>query len=193
MKMLSILLSLCALAAGAAEFAGSALAQGARSAPVAVGETAPAFDLLDQTGRSVRFAPGSDTTPTVLVFYRGSWCPFCVRQLSELRSLLQPGEKVRLLAISIDPADASAKVAKKLASDGKGSFDLTLLSDPGHKVIDAYGVRNRQHDGEEFAGIPHPAVYVVDGAGVVRWMSIDEDYKKRPSNEEIRKALEALR
>jgi peroxiredoxin len=184
-------LTLTALAASAAN-ALPASAPAERATPVGVGETAPGFTLVDHEGKTVQFSPGSEPTPTVLVFYRGSWCPFCVKQLSELRSLLDGGDDVRVLAISIDDPDSSAKLAKKLGGDGKGSVAYRLLSDPGHKTIDAYGIRNKQHDGQEGEGIPHPSVFVVDTKGVVRWSRVEEDYKQRPTNAEIRAALGAL-
>jgi len=31
------------------------------------------------------------------------------------------------------------------------------LSDPGHKIIDAYGLHDPAYDGKRFDGIPHPA------------------------------------
>jgi hypothetical protein len=36
-------------------------------------------------------------------------------------------------------------------------------------------------------------VYVVDGTGTVRWSRVEEDYKLRPTNAEIRSALAAIR
>jgi peroxiredoxin len=42
-------------------------------------------------------------------------------------------------------------------------------------------------------GIPHPAVYVIDKSGKVIWAKIESNYKERPTNEEIRKALDALK
>lgn len=39
--------------------------------PVAVGQSAPAFTLPDETGKQV--SPPSGSTPLVLVFYRGDW------------------------------------------------------------------------------------------------------------------------
>jgi hypothetical protein len=43
------------------------------------------------------------------------------------------------------------------------------------------------------AGIPYPAVYLIDRSGKVAWARIDKDYRQRPPNEEIRAAIDALR
>jgi peroxiredoxin len=112
--------------------------------------------------------------------------------LAELRSLLTKDDNALLYVISIDPPARSKDVAARIAQDGKGELNFPLLSDPKHKTIDAFGIRNPQFDGQEFAGVPHPAVYVLDKNGKIAWAKIDEDYRKRPSNADIRAALEPL-
>ena len=60
-------------------------------------------------------------------------------------------------------------------------------------MIDAYGLRDPAYEGQKVYGIPHPAVYVIDKQGKVSWARIESDYKQRPTNEEIRAALESLK
>ena len=45
----------------------------ARTTPVKVQEQAPDFTLEDQSNWKVTLSSGFGKTPTVLVFYRGSW------------------------------------------------------------------------------------------------------------------------
>jgi len=106
---------------------------------------------------------------------------------------LQKDENVRLLAISVDPPEVSKELAAKLATDGKGEISFSLLSDPDHKTIDAYRLKDPAYDGEKFAGIPHPAVYVIDKKGIVAWARVESNYRERPTNDEIRAALNALK
>src|SRR5258706_2886589 len=73
-----------------------------RMEPVSVGEEAPDFTLEDMQGNHVALAAAKGKAPTVLVFYRGYWCPFCAHQLAELRSPLKANESGRLLAIPVD-------------------------------------------------------------------------------------------
>ena len=113
--------------------------------------------------------------------------------MAGLRTFLKHGENVKLFAISVDPPDVSKNFADKVASDGKGALSFPILSDPGHKVIDAYGLRDPAYEGQKVYGIPHPAVYVIDTLGKVAWARIESDYKQRPTNEEIRAALESLK
>lgn len=87
----------------------------------------------------------------------------------------------------------SKDFAAKLGSDGKGAFTFPILSDPDHKIIDAYGLPDPAYEGQKFAGIPHPAVYMIDKTGKVAWVKVESNYRNRPTNEEIRRALDALK
>jgi peroxiredoxin len=93
-------------------------------------------------------------------------------------------EKIQILAVSTDTREESKKFGEMLRKRFEGEFDFPLLTDKDHKVIDRYGVFNP--DGR---GWPHPSTYVIDPKGIVRWKEIDVDYKKRPSNEQIRREL----
>ena len=106
---------------------------------------------------------------------------------------MKKNEDVKLFAISVDPSDVSKTFAEKIASDGKGAVVFPLLSDTEHKIIDAYGLRDPAYQGTKYYGIPHPAVYVIDKQGKVVWAKIESDYKQRPTNEEIRAALDSLK
>jgi peroxiredoxin len=113
--------------------------------------------------------------------------------LAELRSLLKPNEAAGLYAISVDPAAESRQLAEKIARDGRGEIAFPLLSDPGGLTVDAYGLRDPAYAGKETDGIPRPAVYVIGKTGRVAWAKIESDYKKRPTNSEMRAALDALK
>ncbi len=97
-----------------------------------------------------------------------------------------------MVAISVDTPAQSSEFAEKIAADGKGKISYQILSDPGHQVIDAYGIRDPDYNGQKFEGIPRPTIYVIDKSGRVAWMKVELDYKERPTNEEIRAALNAL-
>lgn len=106
---------------------------------------------------------------------------------------MKKDENVKLYAISIDPPEVSKDFAKKIASDGKGELNFPILSDPGSKVIDAYGLRDPAYEAQKIYGIPHPAVYVIDKDGKVMWVKIESNYRERPTNQEVRMALDALK
>jgi len=90
---------------------------------------------------------------------------------------------VELIALSIDSREFLQKMVDQISADGVPAT-FTFLSDPGHKVIDRYGLLNPNGQ-----GWPHPTTYIIDRSGVVRWKVIDVDYNIRPSNQTIREAL----
>lgn len=104
----------------------------------------------------------------------------------------KPSESLNVLAISVDSPGQSREFAEKIAADGKGKIDYRILSDPGHRVIDAYGIRDPDYNGQKFEGIARPTVYVINKDGRVTWMKVELNYKERPTNSDIRAALDAV-
>jgi peroxiredoxin len=154
---------------------------------VKVGDKAPDFTLENMDGQKLTLSDVYSKRNVVLVFYRGQWWPYCTTQLGELKGLLTPEEKnqVQILAVSVDSHDDSKKFVQKLKERFTGDLDFPLLEDKDRKVINRYGIFNPNSK-----GWPHPATYVLDKQGIVRWRFIETDYKKRPTNAQI---LEALR
>lgn len=113
--------------------------------------------------------------------------------MAELRSLAKREGQLRLYAISVDSPAESKQFAEKISADGKGEVSYPMLSDPGHRVIDAYGIRDPDYNGQKFEGLPHPAVYLIDKDGRVAWTKIEADYKERPNTDEVEAALKDLR
>jgi peroxiredoxin len=191
-KSFMILQSLVAIAFALSITSTAAFAQlgpkdGANLAPtdlerVKVGQPAPDFTLENIDGKHVSLSEFRGKKNVVLVFYRGQWWPYCTQQLGELKDLLttQEKEKVQILTVSIDSHDDSKKFIQKLQDKFPGNYDFPFLEDKNHKVIDRYGILNP--DGK---GWPHPATYVVDTQGIVRWKFVEVNYRKRPSNEQI--------
>ena len=53
--------------------------------PLAVGKPVPSFIAQREDGSNYAFDGARLKQPTVLIFYRGGWCPYCNSNLSELR------------------------------------------------------------------------------------------------------------
>jgi len=116
-----------------------------------------------------------------------------VTQLVELQRLLnRPGVDAQVLAVSVDTHEQSRDLLEDLhartpAAENTASTALPLLEDQGHRVIDRYGILNPQS-----RGWPHPATYVIDTTGMVRWRFVETDYRVRPTNDDIVGALKSL-
>jgi len=100
----------------------------------------------------------------------------------------QAENNTQILAVSIDGHEDSKKLVAMLRERFKGPYEFPLLEDKNHRVINRYGILNP--DGR---GWPHPATYIIDRRGVVRWKFIEVDYTKRPSNEQIRRKLAKIK
>lgn len=101
-----------------------------------LGDQAPDFALMDQNGATVRLADLLATGPVVLLFSRGGWCPFCTLQLRAWQDALPRLHDAggSLLAIFPQQIEACGRTAER------DLLAYPVLSDPGGKVADSYGV-----------------------------------------------------
>jgi peroxiredoxin len=106
----------------------------------------------------------------------------------ELKALLTEDQEndAQLIALSVDNPEDLQRMVNSVSEDGQPPR-FPFLTDPGHRVIDRYGLFNP--DDPRGRQITHPATYVIDKDGVVRWKHVEVDYTVRPSNEDILKAL----
>ncbi len=154
-----------------------------------VGDRAAAFTLKNSTGADVALGDLLTRGPVALVFYRSAdWCPFCKKQLQDLEQNRSDIEAagVQLIGVSYDAPATSAAAATKLG------LTFPLLSDTGSKIIDAYGIRNMEAKGRA-EGVPHPVVFIVDRAGVIRAKLMRDGYRERPESAEIIAAAKGLK
>jgi peroxiredoxin len=88
------------------------------------------------------------------------------------------------LAVSYDKADALAKYKTKTKTP------FPLLSDEGSKVIETYDIKNNW---EPFhRGVPHPATYIIDKQGIVRFAEVRQNYFFRTKLKTIFEELKKL-
>lgn len=90
---------------------------------------------------------------------------------------------VRVVAVSIDRPEQNARLQRRL---GAG---YEFLSDEKGVLLDALDIRHRQWPGLESAV---PTQYLVDEAGVVRWIYRAETWRVRPHPHEALRAIEDL-
>lgn len=68
-----------------------------------------------------------------------------------------------------------------------------LLSDPGSRRIDAFGLRDPQHKRGSLAyGLPQPAIFIVSRDGVIPAKLTEEGYKTRPRLEAMLASIDRL-
>lgn len=156
----------------------------------AVGTRIPNLSVTTSGGDAATLRDLAGPKGAVLVFYRSArWCPYCQAQLMSLRAapeaLAQRGYK--LAAISYDAPDVLARFA------AQRDINYPLLSDPGSRTIDAFGLRDPQYKPGSFAyGVPQPAIFIVSRDGVVRAKLAEEGYKTRPPLEAVLSSIDRL-
>jgi peroxiredoxin len=96
----------------------AAVAEKAESAvSLAVGAIAPGVMLKAMGGVDFDLGAAMATKPTVLIFYRGGWCPYCNTQLAELQKYQDQFVALgyQILAITPDAPEAMPATAEKNA------------------------------------------------------------------------------
>jgi len=170
-----------------------------------VGDKAPNFEGLNQAGETVNLEALLQEGPVVLTFYRGEWCPYCNKYLSELdENYLKIKEQgANLVAISPE----LPKYIEKMADEMEHSYNIISGGTPimqqynldfqlEKKTINKYklfGINLSKSNGNDDNTLPVPATYVIDKNGVIVYKHFDENYKVRADVEEIFSALEGLK
>jgi thioredoxin-dependent peroxiredoxin len=113
------------------------------------GDKAPDFTLNDATGKDVSLKDFLGKR-VVIYFYPRANTPGCTVEACEFRDLRPKFVKQDVVVLGVS-ADAPKMLAGFAA---KQKLNFTLLSDPEHKMIEAYGAwRMKKFMGRSFMGI----------------------------------------
>ena len=175
--------------------------------PLLIGQQIPDIALSDIDGKTVTLRALAAEKPIVLVFYRGGWCPYCSRQLSQLRAVEAPLLEIgyRIVAVSPDTPRHLRETADR------GELRYTLLSDEALTAARKFGLaykakpedfgskafhqawRKRQGYGasQQEDMLPVPAVYLVSKRGRVVYQYVNIDFRVRLSGEVLLTAARA--
>jgi peroxiredoxin Q/BCP len=103
---------------------------------LSVGDTAPDFALLDDTGTEVSLADlRGDGDKVIVYFYPAAMTPGCTKQACDFTDSLDHLQAQGYRVVGISP-DKPEKLAKFRERDG---LSISLLSDPDKTVLAAYG------------------------------------------------------
>jgi len=173
--------------------------------PLGAGDQVPEVDVRTLNGESIKLHEAVGNTPTVILFYRGGWCPYCNRHLAEIRDVEQQLKEMgyQILALSADSPEAiSASPAEdgsyRLLSDSSVSaaeaFGLAFrVDDETYEKYIGYGINLEEASGESHHALPVPAAFIIAPGGVIKYAYVNPDYKVRISGSElVEQAREAL-
>ncbi len=172
--------------------------------PLELNSKAPSFEGIDQNGDTISLSDLlSVNDNVVLVFYRGSWCPYCQKHLSQIQDSLQLILDKNTSVIVVSPEQP--EFVEKMI--GKTNATYAVLHDEGYKIMKAFNVdyvinnetvtkfygavksRTAKANGNNEGILPIPATYIINKDGMIKWIHFDSDYKKRSSIAEILKQL----
>ncbi len=141
--------------------------------------------------------------PLVLTFYRGGWCPYCVKQLKEISGSLAQFKHAQVIAIS---PETSMEVAQTKRKNG---LKLMLLADKSNElarmlgiafqleeaVVAEYknlGIDLTKSQGNSDHVLPLPATFVIGEDRKVAYVFVDADYRLRAPLPDVVKSVQRL-
>ena len=168
--------------------------------PILIGETLPNGNFQNVEGEYIPLKAILEEKPTILVFYRGGWCPYCNVQLSGLVEIEEDILELGYQIVAISPDDY-----KNLQSTiENNSTKYKLLSDPNGEFIQEIGIAfktssslkeyiiGKGQKGETSSVMPAPTVMIVDKKGVIKFEYINPNYKERISGDMLLSVLKTL-
>ncbi len=175
--------------------------------PLLNGLAIPDVTLYSADNKAVALRERVQQQPSVLVFYRGGWCPYCNAQLAALRTIEPELTKLGYQIIAITP-DSVSSIVNSMNDTGGEKLTYQLLSDNQFKASSAFGLAYYLDDktasiykgklgslittesGTEKVVLPVPAVYILNTDGEVVFNYVHINYKTRLESELLLKAAE---
>lgn len=169
-------------------------------------ELAPSFTLSNPLEEPVMLREELTRGPIVLIFYRGSWCPYCNIQLRAYEQRLSDIHRLGAQLIAISPQAPDHSLTQK----EKEQLSFHVLSDPDGQVAESYRtlfelpdylqhtfINVMKRDLTAFNAtdrwiLPVPATYIIDQEGIVRYASSNPDFMQRTDPQQIIDKLEEL-
>lgn len=172
--------------------------------PILVGAKIPEVTLKNTQGKAVKLNELIKAKPTVLIVYRGGWCPYCNTHLADLRKIENELNSLgfQILAVSPDQPQylnetaTKNKLGYKLLSDSGMAVAKALglafkVDEPTLTKYEEYGIDLEKVSGHSHNLLPVPAAILVNTMGEVTFTFIAPDYKIRLDNNVLLAAAKA--
>lgn len=123
-----------------------------------IGDTAPDFELEDQSGTLVTLKEALADGDLILYFYPADYSPVCTAEACAFRDNYRGASNIGTQVIGVSPQSA----ASHRRFSNSFSIPFPLLSDPRKKAIKAYGV-----DGPLGFGVRR-VTFLIDSSKIIR-------------------------
>ena len=155
-----------------------------------INEQLPSFYLTDINSKKVNSADFKGQS-TILIFFRGNWCPLCMAQIKEIAGYYQQLSDLgaKIVLISPQPEKNTQALAAKF------NVDFYFMTDINNEAAKSLGIEmtNGLPMGMEVLGYQQdtvlPTVLITDENGKIIYSDFTENYRIRPDPEEFIKVL----
>jgi peroxiredoxin len=154
--------------------------------PLLISEQIPEVDITSLDGDAVSIMDVVKEKRSILVFYRGGWCPYCNKHLSAIGEAKEEILKLgyQIIAISPDSPDELKKSVEKneLSYDLYSDSDGKLITEMGiaFQAPEKYSSLLLKYSGDKNSGLlPVPSLFVIDTDGTILFEYISPNYKNR--------------
>lgn len=150
--------------------------------PLLIGEKIPSVILQDINGKSVN-TNDILNKKTVVIVYRGGWCPYCNSQLSDMQEIEKQVIDLGYQIVAVSP-DAPKFLKETLE---KEKLNYLLYSDSEGKFAQAIGVAfkkdkpklDKYSEGKNPGFLPVPTVYILNDKREIEFLYINPKYSER--------------
>ena len=174
--------------------------------PIKNSQEIPSAEIYSIDGKSVDLKAYVGQKPTVIVFYRGGWCPYCIRHLSALGEIKEHIDALGFELVAITP-DHFSKL--NITKEKSGELGYQLFSDKDINAINAFGIgwkiddklyqkykNDYSIDVEWWSSsthhiLPAPSVFIVN-KGVIQYQHVNPKYTDRVSPDVLLSYLKAV-
>ena len=168
--------------------------------PLLIGETIPNELLIDSKNQETSIIKVIGEKPTVMVLYRGGWCPYCNAQLSELAKAEAEILSLGYQIVAVSP-ESFENIAPTIKAD---SLNYRIFSDTKANFIQKLGVAFKLPEGyKEYIStkskgqiteiLPVPTVLILNTKGTILFEYINVDYKTRISKDLLIAVLKTIK
>jgi peroxiredoxin len=156
------------------------------------GKPLPEFRAFDEQGNPLRSTQLAGS-PAVILFVRGSWCPFCNEQVENLTAYYKDIVSLgaRLILVTPKPLETTRRVARFFEVE----FDFWL--DESLDAAEKLGLLHTAAVPAEFrkeygSDTVWPTALVVDRSGIIRYTELSKHIHDRPDPKVLLHALRQL-